>query len=72
MEYTEQDKINAVNELRELLSLGEGKCIGEESLSLISAYINDLEVSIANIERELMELGFKCNDINDYAIVKGK
>ena len=65
MEYTEQDKINSVNELRELLSIGEGKCISEESLSLICAYINDLEVHICMLEN-------KYSDVSEYSIVKGK
>ena len=48
-------KANAVNELRELLSLGQGKCIGEESLSLVAMYISELEVYIANVDKELFE-----------------
>ena len=65
-------KANAVNELRELLSLGQGKCIGEESLSLIASYINELEVYIANIDKELFELEMKYQDVSEYQLRKGK
>jgi len=65
-------KANAVNELRELLPLGEGKCISEESLSLIASYINELEVYIANVDKELFELEMKYQDVSEYQLRKGK
>jgi len=65
-------KTNAVNELRELLSIGQGKCIGEESLSLIASYISELEVYIANVDKELFELEMKYQDVSEYQLKKGK
>ena len=66
------NKTNAVNELRELLSLGQGKCIGEESLSLIAMYISELELYIANVDKELFELEMKYQDVSEYQLRGGK
>ena len=65
-------KMNAVNELRELLLLGEGKRIGEESLSLIAMYISELEAYIANVDKELFELEMKYQEVNEYQLRGGK
>jgi hypothetical protein len=64
--------MNAVNELRELLLLGEGKRIGEESLSLIAMYISELEAYIANVDKELFELEMKYQEVNEYQLRGGK
>jgi hypothetical protein len=65
-------KTNAVNELRELLRLGEGKCISEESLILIASYISELETYIANVDRDMFELQMKYQDVSEYQLREGK
>ena len=62
----------AIIEFRELLSAGQYKCISEETLSVISSYISDLELQNAMLEKELMEYELNYGELNQYSIKRGR